>query len=412
MLILGLTQLNLQAHELTALLKRDSLTQTEMQSLVAVINKMKDLDNTGLTIYPGAVKDVRPLTDTEYQNLQTIAADVSKLMRSIGAGHYDDYVNLVFDWDGTGGHGTHAKEVFSGAADALDRLLKNKQIVADVMRKSDVWCCAGLTNSSQMALPESIIASLSDTRRNGDAFLTLVHESTHALKKGATTDVFYENHEGFKIANPETKKSTADYYKVVVRHIAQNRGLPFIPMSIDAHLSTARSKELMTAAAMADKLVSGAWITAMRIHDTVLEMANNPSNYHTFSGKYEKWLNSASRLMGLTLHREDELIIHSWTSKTPMKISAIDLSTMDNKIAILGACNGKGKYIMTEPVNTLIANEFVDYVLRGILTMCAPGQKFSKSRDKDIKVIKILGNLHESVSGKNGLLGFDELPAS
>lgn len=263
---------------------------------------------------------------------------------------------------------------------------------------------------------EGVVASAGDDSPGSYAFLTLVHESTHALKSGATTDEAYENHHRFESLGAQLKLRTADYYKEVVRQIATNKGRFFIPMDADAHLAAGRSPALMQAIAKADQVLSGAWITAIRIHDTVRKMKMYPGG---FSGA-ETWLRNVSRLMGITVHREKDLTFtrRTFGKDTGPEITNADLAIMDNKIAILAACNGKGKFIMAEPaVAPSTPDLWVDYVIRQILTTYAHSMKFSKSRDKDVIVIRTLGELHESVNAQQrnllvdgNRLGLKELP--
>ncbi|MBS0553105.1 MAG: hypothetical protein JSS47_11355, partial [Proteobacteria bacterium] len=358
---------------------------------------MRELDDSGLTVYPGAVQAHRALSKTERTAMSVLAADVSALMRDIANGHHDTYVKNVFG----DGFEDEAKKVFKGAARALDRLMKaSGGLVVDVMRKSDVWDCGGLTNRTRMALPEGVVAAAGDRSRSGDAFLTLVHESTHALPKGATTDVLYEHHERFPNANPQAKLATADYYKEVVRQIATATGRIFTPQDVDAHLSTTRSKDLMAAVEGADKVLNGAWVTAIRIHDTIHRMAREPGN---FVG-WETWLCNASRLMGTSIHREPDLtftkggLLRGRNSGPP--IHSGDLAVLDNKIAMLAACNGKAKYVIKEPTVALDREAYVEYVITEVLRMFGGGLKFSKSLQKDVIVIRSLGELHESVNGR------------
>lgn len=394
---LRLTDLDIQN-----LLRRDRLDDPARDRLKEIIAKMRELDESGLTVYPGAVQSHRELSKTERTAMAALAADVSALMRDIASGHHDPYVKNVFG----DGFEDEAKKVFKGAAKALDRLMKaSGGLVVDVMRKSDVWSCGGLTNSTRMALPESLVAAASDRSRSGYAFLTLVHESTHALPKGGTTDVLYEHHERFLNANPQAKLATADYYKEVVRQIATAAGRVFTPQDVDAHLSTTRSKDLMLAAEAADKVLNGAWVTAIRIHDTIHRMAREPGN---FVG-WETWLRNASRLMGTSVHREPDIaftkagLMRRRNSGPP--IHSGDLAVMDNKIAMLAACNGKAKYVIKEPTVALGPEDYVGYVLTEVLRMFGGGLKFSKSLDKDVIVIRSLGALHESVnSGRKNLL--------
>ena len=395
--------LNLNDPDIQNLLRRERLDDPARDQLKDIISKMRELDESGLTVYPGAVQGHRELSKTERATMAALVTDVSALMSDIANGHHDPYVKNVFG----DGFEDEAKKVFRGAAKALDGLMKaSGGLVVDVMRKSDVWSCGGLTNSKRMALPESLVAAASDRSRGGYAFLTLVHESTHALPKGATTDVLYEHHERFLNANPQAKLATADYYKEVVRQIATTTPRVFTPQDVDAHLSTERSKELMIAAEAADKVLNGAWVSAIRIHDTIHNMARAPGN---FVG-WETWLRNASRLMGTSIHREQDItftkagFIRGKNSGPP--IYSGDLAVMDNKIAMLAACNGKAKYVIKEPTDAPLGqNAYVEYVLTEVLRMFGNGLKFSKSLEKDVIVIRSLGELHESVnSGKQNLL--------
>jgi hypothetical protein len=98
------------------------------------------------------------------------------------------------------------------------------------------------------------------------------------------------------------------------------------------------------------------------------------------------------------------------TVKTPseeksarLTITALDLSIVDNKIAMLKMINGKGPYILTEPQPGLAHDKAVDHVIQQMLSTYLSrlsGYIFTKSADKDTIVIRSLANLHESIAGK------------
>lgn len=197
---------------------------------------------------------------------------------------------------------------------------------------------------------------------------------------------------------------TADYYKEVVRQIATGNGRVFVEGNVDPHLGDTRSPELMQAATTADKVLTGAWISAIRIHGVIHEMALNPGGYVG----WETWLRNASRLMGITVHREAPLAFtrNVFSANTGPKITSGDMAVIDNKIAMLAQCNGKAKCVMVEPTRRLSAERFVEHVLEQVVrSYCTgTGLKFSKSIEKDVIVIRSLGELHEGVSGRNMLV--------
>jgi hypothetical protein len=286
-----------------------------------------------------------------------------------------------------------------------------------MMRKQEVWCSLALTSSTRMALSQSTVeaAANPDNDIQHKAFLTLVHESTHALKEGATTDVLYEHHQGFLTADAQSKLRSADYYKEVVRQILTEKGRVFVEGDVDPHLGEKRSPQLRQAAEIADKVWNAAWISAIRIHDKIDQMARNPGN---FVG-WENWLRNASRLMGITLHREAELAFqrNRFSANTGPKITSGDLAAIDNKIAMLGNCNDKAKYVMVEPTRHLSEQQFVDHVLEQMVRMywTGAGLKFSKSIEKDVIIIRSLAALYEGMRADKKSLtglasGLDELP--
>jgi hypothetical protein len=412
-----LADLTLSEADLKALLGPPPVDARGRAQLKKVVAGMQALDASGLTRYPPVGPDTRALVGDEETNIRALADAVARTMREVSDGRHDGYVTNVFG----AGHEDDAKKVFKGAAEALDRLKPGRflsgSIVVDVMRKSDVWCCGGLTSSTQMALAESAVRGASDTARTSSAFLTMAHESTHALPVGATTDVLYEHHEGFLRAGAQAKLRTADCYKEVVRQIATGVGRVFVPGDVDPRLGETRSNDLRAAAAEADKVLSGAWITAIRIHDTLHAMAREPGR---FVG-YETWLRHASILIGATVHREATLKFERnvFSANTGPKITSGDLAVVDNKIAMLAQCNGKAKHVMVEPDPGLSAEDKVRHVLRHVVTSYGSGLKFSKSIHKDVIVIRSLGELHESVNaGQKNLLvdstgknaGLAELP--
>jgi len=289
-----------------------------------------------------------------------------------------------------------------------------------------------------MALPLSV---LKDPNAYGDkksaAFLTVVHEATHAVKPNATTDRYYEHHEHFKKASVQEKRTTADYYRAAVRQIATGQKEEFIP-GLAVVNNKGRSPELISAAKEADKILNAAWVSAIRIHGRLRKLA------HALNGKplseqtqgYQEtrtFCLNASRLLGLTLHRAlweattqpkilgtptkaasfSRVESESWSTKTtsadktfPTQVTGLDLSIVDNKIAMLGRLNGKGEDVLVEPGSSLTPNGRVDHVITQVLTTCLPrnqGYVFTKSVDKDVIVIKSLANLHESVNNQKDL---------
>jgi hypothetical protein len=400
------------------LLKRATLDARGIDVLKKLIGAMQALDTRGLTTYPALGPDTRPLTGEEEKSVVALMAAVAAKMRDVAAGKHDSIVKGVFG----DGHETDAKGVFSGAADALDRLrpswLSSGGVCVDVMRKGEVWCCGALTNSQRMSLSDSAVAGATDLDPASEAFLTMVHESTHASSTNATTDILYDGHDGFLTASAQVKLKTADYYREVVRQVATGNTRIFTPGDVSLHLGETRSHELRQAATQADKVLNGAWISALRIHDVIHLMARDPGR---FVGA-EKWLRNASRLMGITVHRESELKFERnvlWPNTGP-RITSADLSVMDNKVALLAQCNGKAGGVLVEPPVDASPPERVAHVLGQVLLTYRGALKFSKSHDKDIVVLLSLAQLHESVNagGKNLLLdpgdpdklGLAELP--
>jgi hypothetical protein len=397
------------------LLLRPRLDGPARDRLKSIIKKMQAMDASGLTKYPGIVQYTRALSAEETQQITALAAKVACTMREVANGLHDTYVTNVFGV----GHKDDAKKVFEGAADALERLTpsfwSSSGIVVDEMRKQEVWCSAALTSSTRIALSQSTVEAAANHDMGGKAFLTLVHESTHALEKGPTKDVFYENHEGFLTAGPQSKLSSADYYKEVVRQIATGKGRIFVEGDVNPHLGDKRSPELRLAATTADKVLNAAWISAIRIHDKIDQMARNPGN---FVG-WETWLRNASRLMGITLHREEQLAFkwNALSASTGPKITTGDLAVIDNKIAMLAKCNGKAASVMVEPTRCLSAEGFVEHVLEQVVKSCWTGfgLKFSKSIEKDVIIIRSLAELNDGFnarqkSGTKDPSGLAELP--
>ena len=407
-----LKKASLSDSDATALLKKSEqrLNDTDRTRLKKLIAEIQKADPSGLSRYPGAVEDTRTLTSEEGWRIRDLAMKVVAKMREIASGLHDTYVENVFGK----AEADDAKKIFHEAADALDALrpgiLLSGDIVVDTMRKSDVWCCAGLTRPGRMALSEQTVATATDRSVGGSAFLTLVHESTHAIPNNrATTDKLYEHHQGFLKASAQTKLTTADYYKEVVRQIATQQGRVFMPGDVAPHLGDARSNKLQQAAVVADKILSSAWVTAIRIHDIIHPMARTPGS---FVG-WETWLRNASRLIGITLHRETTLKFERnlLTANAGPKITAGDLAVIDNKIAMLAACNGKAKHILLEPLPKSDAQEAVDHVLKQVLFAYCGDLKFRKDMSKDVIVIRSLAECHEAVNsaGKNLLVGSGSL---
>jgi hypothetical protein len=403
-----LADLRMTDGDLQNLLQRQRLNDADRKQLKDVIDKLRVLDKQGLTIYTTSGDDTRPLSPNEKKAMEVLVPAVAKMMNEIAGGMHDTYVENVFG----AASAKQAKTVFSKAAKALVRLHKKDKIVADVLRKSAVWSCGGLTNKKGMALAEHAVTGLAAGQSplpSDTAFLTLVHESTHAVPpdEGGTTDIVYENHENFLSAQAQVKVKTADYYKVVVRFIAERGGKVFIPQDAATHAHRAgRSVPLQQAVTDANKLVNGAWVSAIRIHDHLRRIAQTPD-----ASGWETWAQNVSRLMGLTLHREQKLQFSS--GKTHSKVLAVDLSTLDNKIALLAAMNGGGNFVVAEPP-ARPQSEYVDYVIEEVLKMVLNRgshvrAKFSKDYEKDVAVIKSLGSLHESVSGQSADSGFNSL---
>ena len=401
-----LRKLRLSNSDITNLLAKgtrlDDTARTRLKTLIAEI---QNADARGLSRYPGAVEDTRALTKDEGWRILHLATDVVKKMQDIANGLHKTYVENVFGQ----AHADDAEKIFGEAADALERLrpgvIADGYIVVDTMRKSEVWNCGGLTNVNRMALSEKTVAGATDRSVRGHSFLTLVHESTHAIPNGrATTDVLYEHHDGFLKASAQTKLTTADYYKEVVRQIATNTGRIFVPGNVDPCLGDTRSNRLQLAAVAADKILNGAWITAIRIHDVIHDMARAPGK---FVG-WEIWLRNASRLMGITLHREATLKFEKnfFSANTGPTITAGDLAVIDNKIAMLTACNGKAKHILLEPLPKSSDHQILEHVLKQVIFAYWQDLKFSKDMRKDVIVIRSLGECHESVNsaGKNLLV--------
>lgn len=374
---------------------------------VAVIKTMRKLDASMLTIYPAINKPATRLPNNEEMNIiGELFENAASIMFDIGNGHHAKHVRMVFGSDQEVVE--RAKHTFTASAEALRRLLRKEGgVVIDELRKDAVWGCGGLTTQEQMALPVSAVK-----RDFENAFLTVVHEATHAaISPWDTTDHYYEYHDQFKKASPQEKLTTADYYKVVVRKITDNDKEVFMPGSgLVVSATDGRSAQLMNAAVEADKIVTAAWVSAIRIHEHLRDMANNPS----LADKWSAWCTNASRLMGLTLHRP-RWVIASYvggliTVKTPseeksvpLTITALDLSIVDNKIAMLSMINGKGRYILTEPQPGLTHDKVVDHVIEQMLSTYLSRLSdyvFTKSADKDVIVIRSLANLHESIAGK------------
>jgi len=119
--------------------------------------------------------------------------------------------------------------------------------------------------------------------------------------------------------------------------------------------------------------------------------------------------------MGLTLHRTIWVTTPIFGTPTvsfldqkkgkekiaPLTITSLDLSIVDNKIAMLHALDGTAQTIVAEPNPKPKKPEgWVDYVIKEMLKTHLPGQ-FSKSIEKDLIVIKSLANLHEVYAKKN-----------
>jgi hypothetical protein len=379
--------------DLSALLAKDKrLRDTELYRFKALIAAIHEADTSGLSRYPGAVEDTRKLEGQEWTDVSNLARDVVAIMQLIARGSYDVYVENVFGK----AHAGRAKEIFGEAASALEKLrpgIFNSQIFVDTLKKREVWCCGALTNSTSIVLSEHTVAAAKDRTVGSPAFLTLVHEATHAIPDNrATRDTLYEHHEGFRYANPEVKLTTADYYKEVVRQIANGGGPVFNPQDASPHLGEKRSPVLRQAASDANMILNAAWITAMRIHGVVRTMAIAPGRYVG----WETWLRNASRLMGITLHREEKLTFASrmFAADIGPTITAGDLAAIDNRIAMLAACNGKAAHVMFEPSPE--ERDPIDHVLRQVLSMCWGDLKFLKDREKDVIVIRSLAACHET----------------
>jgi hypothetical protein len=205
---------------------------------------------------------------------------------------------------------------------------------------------------------------------------------------------------------------------------------------------------LVNAAKQADKILNAAWVSAIRIHGLLRTLAH-ALNGQPLSEKaqgYQKTHNfclNASRLMGLTLHRNiwetttepkiygtktktasfSKVESDSFFSKTtsdektfPIKITGLDLSIVDNKIVMLARLNGKGGNVLVEPDPLLTTFEGrVDHVITQVLSTHLPrnqGYVFTKSTLKDVIVIRSLANLHESVNTQQKEMTRDTLDAS
>lgn len=391
-LLKDLEGVHFSERDVNGLLNKDvRLNNTKLRQLKQLIAAIQAADP--LSRHPGAVKATRSLNRQERTIIGTLATDAANRMREIARGLHDPYVKNVF-----GSHAGDAKKIFGEAADALDRMRPGilfSSIVVDTMNTAEVWRCGGLTNSDRMKLPESAIeAAGKDDLKKKELKLLLVHESTHAIPSDrATTDMLYEHHEGFSFASEQVKLKTADYYKEVVRQIETGTPRVFKPRDVSPHLAEKRSIELRQAAVKADRILNGAWITAIRIYGIVRDMALRPWAYVN----WDTWLQNASRLMGITLHRETvpKFEWHLCGGSTGPKITAVDLAAIDNKIAMLAACNGKATSIMAEPPQ---GRDPVDHVLDEVLSTYCPDLKFRKSREKDLAVIRSLAECHESVN--------------
>jgi hypothetical protein len=403
---------NLGVAAVDGLLSRPRVDARGLGQLKALIATMQAMDASGLRLYPKVDEENRQLTSQEKKDIRALSGAVQQTMRAIARGVYDTFVQNVFG----DAHKEEAKRIFEAAADALNALTPYPfgflgHITVDAIHKREVWCAGALTKPGQMALAPSTVADAArDQTIGGRAFLTLVHESTHALQNNKTSDHMYAHHAGFLTASAQIKLNNADHYREVVHQIATGQGRIFKPGDVSPHIDDKRSKELMAAAASADQILNAAWITAMRIHSRIHAMAHRPG-FHA-EGDWETWLRNASRLMGTTVHREGHIQFHSPLigAATGPKITSGDLARIDNRIAMLADCNGGAVSVRLEPPTGHPARSnpsaFVDYVLEQVVKdrWTDRGLKFSKSVEKDVAIIRSLAMLHETFNSGKSML--------
>jgi len=125
-----LNALHLTQTDVDALLARaPTWADAERTRATAVIEKMRDLDASGLAIYPETqLKELRDPTASEMNTIAALFKAVATEMRKIGLGTERPFIMAVFGDPAlqpgdNHNHAADAEDVFTQSAEALERLL-------------------------------------------------------------------------------------------------------------------------------------------------------------------------------------------------------------------------------------------------------------------------------------------------
>ncbi len=257
---------------------------------------------------------------------------------------------------------------------------------------------------------------------------TLVHEMTHAMpdENTRTGDKYYRHHERFSRVGEQRKLITADYYAEVFDR-AQKKipGEVYVPTK-NAEMSGQPGALLKQYRDAAEKQVNLAWAMAVNIYNTLAKVGQwakgqessrftpNWASTVVHEPEHIDFLRNASRLLGLTIHKRDDL------RGTINQVTVLDLSIIDNKLNVLGRLQTSLGKALTVPAAIKVFEEGrVDELIKMALKIENGGKErpgmLSRDLDKDIVVIRSLANLNDAPAWKNmdrevdqGTAGADE----
>jgi hypothetical protein len=378
-----------------------------LEAMIVELHFVQRLDSVPAEVlsYPRPGVKIAPPEKGSAQEA-TLAALVQgavTTMRAIAGGSHDAGVKAVF-----GACAERAKEVYKEAADALERLHKERNIVIDSRGDQAAVHAGGLTSPKQMALSPSVLAGVTAEHQ-----VTLVHESTHAIPSPTTDGVYVDLTEGspFLTAEDGFKVVRAPFYEELARSVLGIRRLPTFTPGVKKSTvpkGHATDQTVRLAQARVEKMAADAWTVAINTHEHLVELAREQQGSKPSADpQFNRRVANLSRALGLTIH-------HRMPKGAQVQINDLDLAIAEDRAAQLSRLIkmaawtnvGTMEFDDKEPVTAIFSSvtDFVgltskreQFLARKILEVLVLLRGYSrKSPEKEIAMIYALASVYDS----------------